>query len=180
MIQNIKKLMGAVLMASICATSLWAQNTVQTVDQVTGTVTITEPIDYVITNTIPFTTAGSIDIQNPDATVIFQNIRPSVVINSYLRKVKANGVTLVNNGNCRVSIYLHGAIVMPHSDTKSPDGTDFYPLTVYTGDNFTGDSYQYNQRPVGRYHALVQTQARLHAHRGQHAQRHRLQPLLHR
>ena len=144
MIQNIKKLMGAVLMASICATSLWAQNTVQTVDQVTGTVTITEPIDSVIPNTTPFTTAGSIDIQNPDATVIFQNIRPSVVINSYLRKVKANGVTLVNNGNCRVSIYLHGAIVMPHSDTKSPDGTDFYPLTVYTGDNFTGDSYQYN------------------------------------
>lgn len=123
---------------------LWAQNTVRTVDQVTEAVVLTEPVDYVITNTTPFTTAGSIDIQNPDATVIFQNIRPSVVISSYLRRVKANGVALSNNSNCRVSIYLHGAIVMPHSDTKNADGSAFYPLTFYTGDNLTGESMQYN------------------------------------
>ncbi|MCR4612790.1 MAG: glycoside hydrolase family protein [Bacteroidaceae bacterium] len=144
MTQQLKKHLCAWLMAVLCTPVLWAQNTILTVDQVTEAVTLTEPIDYVITSTTPFTTAGSIDIQNPDATVIFKNIRPSVVISSYLKKVKANGVTLTNNSNCRVSIYLQGAIVMPHSDTKNPDGTAFYPLTVYTGDNFTGESYQYN------------------------------------
>ena len=123
---------------------LWAQNSVQTVDKVTSRVTLTDAVDYVITNTTPFTTAGSIDIQNPDATVIFQNIRPSDVISNYLSKVTCNGTKLTNNNNCRVSIYLHGAIVMPHSDTKNADGTPFYPVTFYTGDNFEGESMQYN------------------------------------
>lgn len=63
---------------------------------------------------------------------------------NYLKKVTVNGLALENNVNCRVSIYLQGAIVMPHSDTKNADKTDFYPLTVYTGDNCTGESYQYN------------------------------------
>ena len=121
-----------------------AQNTVQKVEQVTQHVNLTSAVDYVITGTSPFATAGSIDIQNPDATVIFQNIKPSLVVANYLKKVTVNGLALENNVNCRVSIYLQGAIVMPHSDTKNADKTDFYPLTVYTGDNCTGESYQYN------------------------------------
>ena len=139
-----KKLLCTLLIAVFCTTSLWAQNTVQTVSQVTSAVKLTNPVDYVITGTTPFTTTGSIDIQNPDATVIFQNIRPSDVISNYLSKVTCNSVKLTNNNNCRVSIYLHGSIVMPHSDTKNPDGTPFYPVTFYTEDNFGGEALQYN------------------------------------
>ncbi len=141
------------LTAIICASVLplaanvpnaWAQNPVRTVAQVTSAVTLDEAVDYTVTGTTPFATAGSIDIANADAAVIFQNIKPSEVISKYLRYVTSNGSTLTNNTNCRVSIYRHGSIVLPHSDTKNADGTDFYPLTVYLGDNFTGDSYQYN------------------------------------
>ena len=121
-----------------------AQNTVQTVAQVTGAITLTEAVDYTITGTSPFATGASIDIQNPDAAVVFENIRPSDVIARYLGKITANGQKLTNNSNCRVSIYRHGAIVFPHSDTKNADGTDFYPLTTYSGKGFTGEVSQYN------------------------------------
>ena len=99
------------------ALSIHAANKTQRVTQCTTNVVLTEAIDYVITSTQPFSTAATIDIQNPDAAVVFDNIRPSEVISNYLVKVTFNGVALVNNTNCRVSIYRHGAIVLPHSDT---------------------------------------------------------------
>jgi hypothetical protein len=126
------------------ATAIYAANPSKTVSQVTSATTISEAVDYHITSTTPFATAGSIDIQNPDAVVIFDNIKPSTVISKHLSKVTVNGVALTNNSNCRVSIYKHGAIVLPHSDHKNPDGTVFYPLTTYAGDNCTGETKQYN------------------------------------
>ncbi|MBO4662905.1 MAG: hypothetical protein J5663_00660 [Bacteroidaceae bacterium] len=140
---NIKTLTFALLLG--LALTVNAANKTQRVTQCATTVTLTEAVDYVITSTEPFSTAGTIDISNPDAAVIFENIRPSEVISKYLVKVTANGVALTNNSNCRVSIYRHGAIVLPHSDTKNADGTDFYPLTTYSGDNFTGEVNQYNK-----------------------------------
>ena len=129
---NIKTLTFALLFG--LALTVNAANKTQRVTQCATTVTLTEAVDYVITSTEPFSTAGTIDIANPDAAVIFENIRPSDVISKYLVKVTANGVALTNNSNCRVSIYRHGAIVLPHSDTKNADGTDFYPLTTYSGE----------------------------------------------
>ena len=65
-----------------------AQNEVKTVEQVADVVNLTEAVDYTITSSnAPFATTGSIDIQNPDATVVFENIRPSVVISRYLKKM---------------------------------------------------------------------------------------------
>jgi len=139
---KLKSITFALLMA--IALIAKAQNTVQTVTQVTEAITLTDAVDYTITGTNPFATGGSIDIQNPDAAVVFENIRPSEVINRYLSKVKANGVRLTNNTNCRVSIYRHGAIVLPHSDTKNPDGTDFYPVVMCSDDNCTNIIGSYN------------------------------------
>ena len=113
-----------------------AQNAVQTVEQVTGTITLNDAVDYTITSSkTPFATGASIDIQNPDATVVFENIRPSVVISKYLGKITANGTKLTNGTNARVSIYRHGAIVFAHSDTKNADGSDFYPVVMCSDDN---------------------------------------------
>ena len=140
---NIRTLTFALLFG--LALTVNAANKTQRVTQCATSVTLTEAVDYTITSTEPFSTAGTIDIANPDAAVIFENIRPSDVISKYLVKITANGVALTNNGNCRVSIYRHGAIVLPHSDTKNPDGTDFYPLTTYSGDGFTGEVNQYNK-----------------------------------
>ncbi len=140
---KIKTLTFALLFGLVLTVN--AANKTQRVTQCATSVTLTEAVDYAITSTEPFSTAGTIDIANPDAVVIFENIRPSDVINKYLVKVTANGVALKNNVNCRVSIYRHGAIVLPHSDTKNPDGTAFYPLTTYSGDGFTGEVNQYNK-----------------------------------
>lgn len=131
-------------LAIMSASFIFAANTTQTVSQVTSAVSLTTAVDYHITSTTPFATAGSIDIQNPDATVVFDNIRPADVVSKYLSKVTVNGLALTNNTNCRVSIYKQGAIVIAHSDTKNADGTAFYPLTTYTGDNCTGEVTTYN------------------------------------
>ncbi len=144
LIQMIKRSLMTLAMVS-SALFTFAANEKRDVTQVTEAVTITEAIDYQITSrTEPFATAGSIDIQNPDAAVVFVNITPSTVISKYLSKITVNGVALKNKDNCRVSIYRHGAIVMPHSDTKNPDGTTFYPLTTFSGDECTGDTAYYN------------------------------------
>ena len=122
-----------------------AQNEVKTVEQVADIVNLTEAVDYTITSSnTPFATTGSIDIQNPDATVVFENIRPSVVISRYLQKITANGTALVNGTNARVSIYRHGTIVFAHSDNKNADGTPFYPVVMCSDDNCTQVIGSYN------------------------------------
>lgn len=122
-----------------------AQNEVKTVEQVADVVNLTEAVDYTITSSnAPFATTGSIDIQNPDATVVFENIRPSVVISRYLKKITANGTALVNGTNARVSIYRHGTIVFAHSDNKNADGTPFYPVVMCSDDNCTQVIGSYN------------------------------------
>ncbi|MBO4215885.1 MAG: hypothetical protein J5888_06090, partial [Bacteroidaceae bacterium] len=126
--------------------SAYAQNTIKTVEQVAEAVTLTDAVDYTITSSsTPFATAGSVDIQNPDAAVVFENIRPSVVISKYLSKITANGVKLVNGDNARVSIYRHGAIVFAHSDTKNADGSDFYPVVMCSDDDCSTVISGYNK-----------------------------------
>lgn len=140
---KLKGLTFALLMAiSLLAN---AQNEVKTVEQVADVVNLTEAVDYTITSSnAPFATTGSIDIQNPDATVVFENIRPSVVISRYLKKITANGTALVNGTNARVSIYRHGTIVFAHSDNKNADGTPFYPVVMCSDDNCTQVIGSYN------------------------------------
>lgn len=140
---KMKGLTFALLMAvSLLAN---AQNGVKTVEQVTDVINLTEAVDYTITSSnTPFATTGSIDIQNPDAAVVFENIRPSVVISRYLKKITANGTALVNGTNARVSIYRHGTIVFAHSDNKNADGTPFYPVVMCSDDNCTQVIGSYN------------------------------------
>ena len=107
------------------------QNSTTTRTQVTTNVNITTAIDYKITGATPFTTTGSINIANDNATVIFSSVKPSAVINSWLPYIKINGSTAVNGTNCQVKIYGDGAIILPHGDS-------FYPLVVYQGNEWTG------------------------------------------
>lgn len=110
-----------------------ARNTVTKVGQVAEAVTLTEDVDYVITGTDPFTATGSIDITNTEhAVVIFENIRPSKAL-EYLGFIKINGENAANDENCQVKMYASGAIIMPY-------GKDFKPLTVYSEQNFGGES----------------------------------------
>ena len=112
--------------------SLAASNTKTTVEQVTGTVVLNEDVDYHITSNEPFTTTGSIDIQNTEHAVVFlDNVKPSKAT-SYLPFIKINGEAAKNNGNCQIRIYNQGALILPYSTSGA--------LTVYSEENFQGES----------------------------------------
>ena len=110
-----------------------AANTITKVSQVSTEVTLTDNVDYVITNATPFAGEGKVNIVNTDhAVLIIQSIRPSLVIKNHLQgRVFINGEQAVNGENCQVKMYAHGAIVMPYAK-------DIKPLTVYSEPNFEG------------------------------------------
>ncbi len=110
----------------------YSSNTTTTVESCSSNVTLSSGVDYVITATSSALT-GTINITDGKSVVIFQNIKPTTVISSYLSKIKVNDETASNGSNCRVDIYRHGAIVLPYSNTCQP-------LTVYTALNKGGSS----------------------------------------
>lgn len=133
-----------------------AANEKKTVAQVTDAVELTENVDYIITGTDPFATTGSINISNTEhAVIILQNIRPSKVTSAILSHITINGEPAVKGdltssnatkgSNCQVKMYNRGSIIMPYAK-------DFKPLTVYSEQNFGGDSYNnYTEGHEGGY-----------------------------
>ena len=108
-------------------------NKVVTVGQVTSDVVIADDVDYHITDNTPFSMTGSINITAVDhAVVVFDNVKPSRLL-ALLPHVRINGQEAVNNKTCQVKIYNQGAMILPY-------GSDIRPLTVYSGQNFTGES----------------------------------------
>ena len=97
------------------------------------TVALDSPVDYHV-NASAAMTDSKIDICDEDAWVIFDNVRPSDVISKYLPNMTINGVKATNNSNCRVVIYLHGAVVVPHANGYKP----FYG---YGGQMYSGEEY---------------------------------------
>ena len=79
-----------------------------------------------------------IHLNSTDAFFVMQNIRPSVVMASYLPQVRINGATAVADSNCRVVQYGVGTVVVPH-------GPSFQPLQVFSGPHFTGTSASLSQ-----------------------------------
>ncbi len=98
-------------------------------------VTLSSPIDYHI-NASDAMADSRIDIADEDAWVVFDNVRPSDLISKYLKHITINGKTAANGTNCRVVIYLHGAVVIPHASAYKP----FYG---YSGQLFTGEEYNF-------------------------------------
>ena len=113
----------------------YAANSVTSVTQVTGSVDVSDDVDYTITSTEPFTTTGSVNIKNTEhAVVIISKIKPSKVISSWLKgHVYINGAQAVNGSNCQVKMYGYGAIIFPYNK-------DIKPLTVYSEKNYQGTS----------------------------------------
>ena len=96
-------------------------------------IALDSPVDYHV-NASSAMTDSKIDISDEDAWVIFDNVRPSDVISKYLPNMTINGKAATNNGNCRVVIYLHGAVVVPHTSAYKP----FYG---YGGQMYSGEEY---------------------------------------
>ena len=128
-----KKIILSLTIGMIGFLNGFSANSVTTVEQVTGGVTVSGNVDYTITSTQPFTTAGSVDITNTEhAVVIIKSIKPSKVISTWLNKhVYINGKQAVNGENCMVRVYNRGSIIYPY-------GSDFKPLTVYSEKSYGG------------------------------------------
>ncbi|MBS2099621.1 glycosyl hydrolase [Carboxylicivirga linearis] len=99
---------------------------------------------HITSEDAPFVNS-TVSLDHEDAWLFFDNIKPSVVANNYLGSVLVNGSPFVNGTNGRIAIYAHGAVLMPHSSV-------FKPLTVYTGEEFTGESNQYS---IHTYHNIL-------------------------
>lgn len=79
---------------------------------------VSEPVevnglDYHIISTTPFENMGRVNLNGRTSWLVFENIRPSKVISSYLGNVTIDGQAAVNGANCRVEIWMRGAVVIP-------------------------------------------------------------------
>ncbi len=99
-------------------------------------------LDYHIISDTPFSGTGSVNLEGRTSWLVFENVRPSKVINSYLSKVTIDGEAAKNGSNCRVEIYLRGAVVIPTGDedpfvATTDSGTFSVPLgnTSNLGEN---------------------------------------------
>lgn len=130
-----KRLLTAALLLTSSYVTMLAANTKQSVEQVTTDVELIDDVDYHITSTEPFTTTGSINIVNTDhAVVILDNLKPSLA-KSFLGFIKINGEAAKDGSNCQLKLYDRGAILLPYG------GTAFRPLTVFDGEDFSGESF---------------------------------------
>ena len=128
-----KKLSLLTLMVSLwLALPLSANNTITTVEQVTGTVELTDDVDFHITSAEPFATTGSVNIKNVEHAVVFlDNVKPSKA-RAMLPFIKINGEAAENIKNCQLRIYNQGTLILPYGTAGA--------LTVYSEKNFEGES----------------------------------------
>ncbi len=102
----------------------------QTAYRVTEPVSV-DSLDFHIISSTPFADDGSVNLESRAAWLVFEGVRPSTVISSWLKYVTINGATAKNGTNCRVEIYLRGAAVIPLSDE------DPFVATTADGETFS-------------------------------------------
>jgi len=130
------KLLCSLLLSAAGTPLLWAQNSVQKVEQVSDGVVLEQAVDFTITGTTPFATAGSVNLINPDAVVIFEAVRPANVKKSaVLSHITINGEAAKHGTNCWIEIHKNGTIVYPHTELT------FQPLTAYSEGGFAGTEW---------------------------------------
>jgi hypothetical protein len=77
-----------------------------------------------------------IKLNSDEAWLFIDNMRPAVVIDSVLKYVVIKDSAASYKINARVAVHKQGTVIIPLPDT-------IRPLTVYTGENCTGDSAKY-------------------------------------
>jgi hypothetical protein len=84
----------------------------------------------------PVTASGTINFTSDSAWLILDGILPSQAIASHLSYISVNGQPAVNKGNIRISNYLRGCVIMPHT-------LNFEALTVYKEASFLGEEMKF-------------------------------------
>lgn len=76
---------------------------------------------------------GLVHLNSEDAWVFLHAVKPSEVNSSVLSRIRVKGALANAGTNLRVVQYAQGAVIIPQ-------GEDFLPLEVFTGENFAGQS----------------------------------------
>jgi hypothetical protein len=138
----ILRLLGLWMVLSPWVTSgqtLNISNEVQTHATLSNTaVTLSGKSELRITGTGDPIGGCTINLTSPDSWFLLTNIQPSTVVSTFLSRVKVNGATAVVDSNCRVVQYAQGTVVIPQAP-------GFAPMTVYSGNGFTGSSLSLTQ-----------------------------------
>jgi hypothetical protein len=133
--KTITRIIALAMFLFCLALNAMAANTTTEVAKVTTAVTLTQDVDYVITDATPFEGDGVVNIQNTEhAVLILLAVKPSKALNLLSSRVKINGAAAVNGQNCQVKLYNRGTIILPYEK-------NFKPLTVYSERNYGGESY---------------------------------------
>ena len=104
--------------------------------QITSSINVGQNVDYILTrSTSIFSSQGSLNIPSTSmehSVIIFKSVKPSVVISTWLKYIKINGVAAVNNTNCQVKMHNKGTIILPYQSSVTT------PLICYSGANYSG------------------------------------------
>ncbi|WP_308991145.1 glycosyl hydrolase [Mariniflexile litorale] len=79
---------------------------------------------------------STVDIMSSNARLYFEHVKPSVVMSSFLNLITVNGVQAQNDVNVVISNFGTGTVILPHE-------SNYTPLEVFTEENYTGTSQQY-------------------------------------
>ncbi len=108
-------------------------NTEQDIFSLTSPISLNEAIDlHLISGNAPID-GGSIDLSHEQAWIIFENVRPSNVLNNYLKYIMVKGQPASDGVNVRVALYLDGTAVIPCQPQNMP-------FTGYSDESYNGTS----------------------------------------
>ncbi len=97
--------------------------------------TLTTALELHLTSPDSALINSTVSLNNADAWLFFDNIKPSVVIDKYAFSILIDGEPLNLGVNGRIAIYINGAVVIPFGSTSKP-------MTIYSEENFNGNSEQ--------------------------------------
>ena len=100
-----------------------------------GRIDVSDNTDYHIASTNPLVGTSS-KVNLASGWVIFDNVRPSDVKSKYLSHILINGKKASDGQNCRIAIYLQGAVVYPYSPTE-------IAMYGYSGEMMTGREFKF-------------------------------------
>ncbi len=129
-------LLGCLLawVAPLHAQTLGLRDEVRTAASLTDTVvTLSGRSELRLTGTGDVLPGCVVNLDSPDALLLFTGVVPSSVVSTYLGRIRVEGAAAVSGTNVRVTSYAHGAAVQAHAP-------DFQPLEVFDGRHFTGNS----------------------------------------
>ena len=134
-------------------TNILVENTKLTVVNLEGN-NYTVGSNAELTVTTPVLANGTVNLTSDSGWLILDGVLPSRAINLHLSYITVNGEPARNNINVKVTNYLRGCVIMPHSPT-------YEALTLYKDAGYAGDEIKcfpykyYKEAELGSFNNQV-------------------------